>query len=225
MPSLRKCLAAIGFLALWVPSAKAQVVAFQPTIGVIPDGALLTTVPVATADRRYVRVGVDASFYGFVGFNVVPIPAAVSGGGGRGLGGGLGGLGGGAGGGLGGLGGGGGGAGLAGGAGGAGQAAFGGNFDVGMDGVVYPSRPMQPYGPLAGFGQGNRMPPGSDMLMGQMQGNMQTGQMQRPQRAPAVSRSSKAKRLAENARAKAKATSADRGAGSSAALNAVPTKP
>jgi hypothetical protein len=142
MSSLGKYVAAIGLIAILAPSARSQGVAFQPTIGVIPDGVGMTVVPVASADRRYVRVGVNASFVGFEGFSTFPIPAAVGGGG---IGGGLGG------GGLGGLG------GLPGGLGGAGagqgQVAGGGNFDVGMDGIVDPFRPAQSYGPMAGFDQ------------------------------------------------------------------------
>jgi hypothetical protein len=171
MAIFRNCLAAIGLLVLLAPTEKAQAVAFQPVVGVIPDGVMMNTVPVASADRRYVRVGVDALFTGFVGFNVFPVPAAVGGGG---IGGGFGG-----GGGIGGLLGGGGGAGGAAGGAGGGQGAFGGNFAAGMNGVVDPSMP-QAYGPVAFDQSGMAFP-----------ANMQGGQVQAPQPFPSGSRTAK----------------------------------
>jgi len=84
-------------------------IAFVPDIGSIPTGETLTVTPAVSADRRYVRLTVDAFFNGLLGFTTINIPGAVSGGfgGGGGVGGGLGGgvgggLGGGVGGGLGG---------------------------------------------------------------------------------------------------------------------------
>src|SRR5436305_1871147 len=65
MRGLRMCLIAIGCLALLAPPARAQGIAFQPTIGVIPDGVTLSVTPVVTGDRRYVRMGgLDAQFLG-----------------------------------------------------------------------------------------------------------------------------------------------------------------
>ena len=70
--------------------AKAQSVGFQPGIGVLNDGVSLNVTPVVSADRRYVRLSLDAQFQSVTGLSNFPIPAAVSGGGGgggRGLGG------------------------------------------------------------------------------------------------------------------------------------------
>jgi hypothetical protein len=124
----------IGWLVLLAPSAWGQV-AFQPTIGVIPDGATMSTVPVVTADRRYVRLGVNPSFIGFEGFSTFPVPGAVGGGPGGALPGGLGGLGGGN---LGG--------------GGRGGAMNGGAFNAGMNGVNMAggTEGVNPGGPMSG---------------------------------------------------------------------------
>ena len=51
-------------------------------IGVVPDGVYLDATPAVTADRRYVRIGVNTSFNGFGGFQSFSVPAAVGGGGG-----------------------------------------------------------------------------------------------------------------------------------------------
>jgi hypothetical protein len=97
--------------------AQAQgAVAFYPNVGSVPDGVSLNVTPVVTADRRYVRLSLNANFTTINGFNNFPVAAGV-GGGHAGPGGG--GLGGGGGGGLGGLGG-------AGGAGGGFRNVFGG---------------------------------------------------------------------------------------------------
>ena len=69
-------------------------IGFQPTIGSIPDGAILNVTPVVSADRRYVRMGIQPQFIGFLGFDTITVPILVSGGGG-GLGGGGGNIGGG----------------------------------------------------------------------------------------------------------------------------------
>jgi hypothetical protein len=72
-------------------------VGFIPVIGSFPDGVVMSTTPVVSADRRYVRVGVDAQFTGLVGLTSVNFPAAAAAGGpgngnlGGGFGGGLGG--------------------------------------------------------------------------------------------------------------------------------------
>ena len=81
-------------------SARAQSVAFQPVISEFPNGVSLSTTPVVSADRRYVRIGVTAQFTNIEGFSNYAFPGgAVSGGGGRGGIGGFGGIGGGGGGG------------------------------------------------------------------------------------------------------------------------------
>jgi hypothetical protein len=116
MRAVRSTVAASALLAallMMTPGrAEAQAVAFYPNVGSVPDGVNLSVVPVVTADRRYVRLALNANFSTINGFNSFPVPGAVSGGGS----GGTGGLGGGGGlGGLGGLGGGGGQGGVAGG--------------------------------------------------------------------------------------------------------------
>src|SRR5262245_41536566 len=103
--------------AFSVSPSRAQAVGFVPVVGQFPSGVTLDVVPVVSADRRYVRLGLSVAFTNLVGFNTFSVPAAVGGGG---INGGIGGIGGG-GGGIGGLGGGGGaiGGGGGGGAGGA----------------------------------------------------------------------------------------------------------
>ncbi len=87
--------------------AEAQAIGFQPGVGTIPDGVSLNVTPVVTADRRYVRLSLNANFSTINGFSNFPVAGAVGGGGvggglrggGGGLGGAFGGAGGGAGGG------------------------------------------------------------------------------------------------------------------------------
>lgn len=67
-----------GGLALPLPTCRAQV-AFQPGVSSFPDGVVLSTVPVVSADRRYVRLGVAPQFTGLQGFDAVSVPAAVAG--------------------------------------------------------------------------------------------------------------------------------------------------
>lgn len=100
--------AAVGglVLLLWGADVRGQgAIGFAAIPGAAFDGAALNVVPVVSADRRYVRLGVRPLFSTIDGFDTFPVPGAVAGGGTGGLGG-LGGLGGG-GGGLGGAGGGG----------------------------------------------------------------------------------------------------------------------
>jgi hypothetical protein len=70
-------------------SAKAQTaIAYVPEVGFIPTGATMTVTPVVSADRRYVRVSVNAFFNDLNGFSTFSFPgAAVSGGGGGNFGG------------------------------------------------------------------------------------------------------------------------------------------
>jgi hypothetical protein len=63
------------------PVARAQGIGFGQTIGTIPDGAMLNVAPVASADRRYVRMTVNPQFVGVQGFTTWTVPAAVGGGG------------------------------------------------------------------------------------------------------------------------------------------------
>lgn len=59
--------------------ARGQGVAFQPTVGVAPDGVAMSAVPAVSADRRYVRLSVNAGFSTVTGFQNVGVPFAVSG--------------------------------------------------------------------------------------------------------------------------------------------------
>ena len=95
MRAARSSCAASALLAasLMAPGrAEAQAVAFQPNVGTIPDGVSLNVTPVVTADRRYVRLGINPNFSTINGFTNFPVAAGVAGGGIGG--GGLGGLGG-----------------------------------------------------------------------------------------------------------------------------------
>jgi hypothetical protein len=112
MRAARSFVVAIALLAglLMAPGrAEAQAVGFFPNVGSANDGVSMSVVPVVTADRRYVRLSLNANFSVINGFNNFPVAGAVGGGG---IGPGGGGLGGAGGGGLGGLGGAGGGAGV-----------------------------------------------------------------------------------------------------------------
>ncbi len=72
-----------GF-ALWVVSmlspgrAEAQAVGFQPGIGTVPDGVSLNVTPVVSADRRYVRLGINANFSTINGFMNFPVARGVA---------------------------------------------------------------------------------------------------------------------------------------------------
>jgi hypothetical protein len=134
--------AVLGLVILLAPEARGQAVAFIPIPAAVNDGATLNVTPVATADRRYVRLSLDVAFTGVLGFSTFPVPGAVSGGGGVGAGG-LGGL-----------------PGFGGGAGGVGGGGGGGRFQVGMNGIegqvpdyeyfgqLYPNAYAQNPGPL-----------------------------------------------------------------------------
>jgi hypothetical protein len=63
-----------------LPSAKAQI-AYIPEVGFVPTGATMTVTPVVSADRRYVRLGVDAFFNNFNFFSTFTFPSAAVGGG------------------------------------------------------------------------------------------------------------------------------------------------
>src|SRR5262249_55529557 len=60
-------------------------VAFIPSVGTFPNGVLLSTTPVVSADRRYVRMTLSPTFTALNGFTTIQVPAAV---GGSGIGGG-----------------------------------------------------------------------------------------------------------------------------------------
>lgn len=75
-------IAGLILLLLAVSPSHAQAVGFGPVIGSLPDGAIMNVTPVATADRRYVRMTMNPQFIGAQGFNTWTVPGAVSGGGG-----------------------------------------------------------------------------------------------------------------------------------------------
>jgi hypothetical protein len=75
--------------------AQGQAVGFAPVPAPLPSGVILDVTPAVSADRRYVRLGVNASFNDILGFTTYSVPAAVGGGGAAGLNGLIGGLGGG----------------------------------------------------------------------------------------------------------------------------------
>ena len=86
----------LGLMGFAAPTPAEAQVAYAPGVGTIPDGVSLSATPVVSADRRYVRLSVNASFTTVDGFQTVGIPFAVSGmgsGSGPGAGGGAGGLG------------------------------------------------------------------------------------------------------------------------------------
>ncbi len=105
-------------------------VAFQPTIGFVPNGATLNVTPVVSADRRYVRLSVNPYFNTVNGFTSYSSPlGAVGGVGFAGMNGAMGG----------------GGAGIGGGGGGAGVGGAGGG--AGFGGVGFGMGAGVPYGP------------------------------------------------------------------------------
>ncbi len=60
--------------------AKAQI-AYEPIPGFVPTGVTMTVTPVVSADRRYVRVGVNAFFNNLNGFSTFSFPGGAVGGG------------------------------------------------------------------------------------------------------------------------------------------------
>ncbi len=121
---------ALGLFALLggVPRSASAQVAFAPGIGQIPTGQTMTVTPAVTADRRYVRLTVNAFFNSLNGISSFSFPVGAVGGGGGLGGGGLG---------AGGLGG--GGFGVGGGFGGGGNLGGGGavvGMTAGMDGII-----------------------------------------------------------------------------------------
>lgn len=74
----------VGLLLLVAPlfeaDASAQAVGFQPVTAPLPSGVGLNVAPAVSADRRYVRLGVNAGFNDIKGFTNFTVPAAVGGG-------------------------------------------------------------------------------------------------------------------------------------------------
>lgn len=130
----------VGLGAWFNDSARGQVVAYQPQVAAILNGAAMQVTPVVSADRRYVRVSVNAYFNSVNGFTTYTAPlAAVSGGGIGSIGGGGGG------GGIGGV-----GIGGGGGAVGGGGVGAGGGF-AGMNGPIAGVGMTGPRGPMTGY--------------------------------------------------------------------------
>jgi hypothetical protein len=84
MSGKTKGLAGLALLALLsIPATvrgQAAAAAFQPVVGQIPDGAMLSVTPVVSADRRYVRMTLAPIFNTFSGFDTIGVPLAVGGG-------------------------------------------------------------------------------------------------------------------------------------------------
>jgi hypothetical protein len=81
MSRRRSGLLAFVALLFFAASARAQV-AFVPQVGAFPNGVMLGTTPVVSADRRYVRLGMNPQFTALEGFTTFAVPAAVGGRGG-----------------------------------------------------------------------------------------------------------------------------------------------
>jgi type II secretory pathway component GspD/PulD (secretin) len=64
-----------------IPIVGFGAVAFQPTVGTLPDGVIMFVTPVVSADRRYVRMTLTPFFQTFIQFDTISVPAAVGGGG------------------------------------------------------------------------------------------------------------------------------------------------
>ena len=79
----RVTLYAVGLFALvgcLETRVKAQI-AYVPNIGFVPTGATMTVTPAVSADRRYVRLSVNAFFNDLNGFTTVSFPGGAVGGG------------------------------------------------------------------------------------------------------------------------------------------------
>ncbi len=81
----RSWFAAVGLAVLIAPAAQGQAVAFVPGVAAFPNGVVMSTTPVVSYDRRYVRLGMMPQFTALEGFQTYQVPAAVTGGGGGGL--------------------------------------------------------------------------------------------------------------------------------------------
>ena len=84
MPAMKRMMGyALGVFTLlggFQPSAKAQI-AYIPEVGQIPTGATMTVTPVVSADRRYVRLSVNAFFNDLNGSSTFSFPGGAVGGG------------------------------------------------------------------------------------------------------------------------------------------------
>jgi hypothetical protein len=80
MTGIRQVLLTIASVVLLAPSLPAQAVAFQPVVGALPVGPTLGVTPVVSADRRYVRLSLNAQFIDNAAFTTLSVPGAVGGG-------------------------------------------------------------------------------------------------------------------------------------------------
>jgi hypothetical protein len=81
--------AVLGFLS-WVLAefaapVQGQAIGFQPIPAPLPSGVMLEATPSVSADRRYVRMGLNVGFNDLLGFTTYSVPAAVGGGGAAGM--------------------------------------------------------------------------------------------------------------------------------------------
>ena len=155
---IRLAIVTSAVVVVLTPALRAQGVAFQPIVGSLPSGPVLSTTPAISIDRRYVRLGINAQFIDNAAFSTFVVPGAVSGGpsgpgalGGVGLGG-------------------------AGGAAGVG----GGQFLAGMDGVINPSAGYEPAGVPPGAAFPGYYPPPYEMAPVGAGGTPRGLQVQRP---------------------------------------------
>ena len=82
MSSVRIVFAAVGFLVLLVPGpSRGQAVGFAPQFGSAPDGVFLPVTPVATYDRRYVRISASPLFTNITDVFTFTTTGAITGGG------------------------------------------------------------------------------------------------------------------------------------------------
>jgi hypothetical protein len=74
---------ALGLFALLggLPNVATAQIAYVPDVGYVPTGVTMTVTPVVSADRRYVRLGVNAFFNDLNGFTTLSFPGGAVGGG------------------------------------------------------------------------------------------------------------------------------------------------
>ena len=73
-----------NYIQTLTPIVGAGAVAFQPQVGVLPDGVQLSVTPVVSSDRRYVRLSLAPQFTTVDSLTTLTFPAAAVGGGGLG---------------------------------------------------------------------------------------------------------------------------------------------
>ena len=73
-----------NYIQTLTPVVAGAAVAFQPTVGTLPDGVTLSVTPVVSSDRRYVRLSLAPFFQTVNSLTSLTFPAAAVGGGGLG---------------------------------------------------------------------------------------------------------------------------------------------